>query len=115
MTSGLEVFFDSDVIISSLISNKGAAYLLLNTTAIKPIISDLQMKELTIVAKRLKLDLNSLNSLIKKKLRVIKIKVSNEEIKKLIRIRSGSKRCPYRSRNCRRQAIIFCFLQFKAF
>ena len=83
MTSGLEVFFDSDVIISSLISNKGAAYLLLNTTAIKPIISDLQMKELTIVAKRLKLDLNSLNSLIKKKLRVIKIKVSNEEIKKL--------------------------------
>lgn len=83
MTSQLEVFFDSDVIISSLISSKGAAYLLLNTTAVKPIISDIQKEELSIVAKRLNLDLDRLNSLIEKKFRVIEVKISHLGIKRL--------------------------------
>lgn len=82
MTSKLEIFFDSDVIISSLISDKGAAYLLLNTTAIKPIISDFQQKELTVVAKRLNLGLNKLNNLLEKKFLVTKIKSFRLEIKK---------------------------------
>ncbi|MBI5356250.1 hypothetical protein HZB78_01400 [Candidatus Collierbacteria bacterium] len=82
MTSRLEVFFDSDVIISSLISNKGAAYLLLNTTAVKPIVSDIQKEELVIVVKRLGLDIKRLNTLIEKKFRVAKIVVSKPEINK---------------------------------
>ena len=82
MTSKLEVFFDSDVIISSLISNKGAAYLLLNTTAVKPIISDIQKEELTIVAKRLNLGLDKLNNLIEKRFLVTKIKNPRREVEK---------------------------------
>ena len=83
MTSQLEVFFDSDVIISSLISNKGAAHILLNTTAIRPIISNIQTEDLSIVAKRLDLGLNRLDDLIKKEFKVIEVKVSRIEIKKL--------------------------------
>lgn len=82
MTSKLEVFFDSDVIISSLISNKGAAYLLLNTTDVRPIISDFQQKELVVVVKRLDLNLNKLNNLLEKKFLVTKIKNSRLEINK---------------------------------
>ena len=67
MTSKLEVFFDSDVIISSIISNKGAAHLLLNSSAISPNASDIQQQELFIVANRLDLNLGRLNNLIKDK------------------------------------------------
>ncbi|GEM_PF-641236 len=80
MTSRLEVFFDSDVIISSLISNKGAAYCLLGTTVIEPIISDLQKTELTIVAKRLDLDLKTLKTLLEKKFRTVKTGIVKPEI-----------------------------------
>ena len=80
MTSQLEVFFDSDVIISSLISNKGAASFLLETAVIKPIISDLQKIELTVVAKRLNLDLKELKILLEKKFRIVKIEITKPEI-----------------------------------
>lgn len=82
MTPKLEVFFDSDVIISSIISNKGAAHLLLNSSAISPNASDIQQQELFIVANRLDLNLGRLNNLIKDKFRIIKIKILNPEIKK---------------------------------
>lgn len=82
MTSRLEIFFDSDVIISSLISNKGAAHLLLNSSAITPNASNIQQQELSIVAKRLNLNLKRLNSLIKDKFRILKIRIFNPEIKK---------------------------------
>lgn len=74
MTGKIKVYFDSDVIISSLISDLGAAYILLKTSGIKPIISDLQKKELKTVAGRLKLDLNKLKSLIDEKLDMVKVK-----------------------------------------
>lgn len=82
MTSKLEVFFDSDVIISSLISNKGAAHLLLNSSAITPNASNIQQHELSIVAKRLDLNLGRLNNLIKSKFRIMKIRILNPEVKK---------------------------------
>lgn len=82
MTSKLEVFFDSDVIISSIISNKGAAHLLLNSSAISPNASDVQQQELSIVANRLDLNLGRLNNLIKDKFRIMKIKILKPEIKK---------------------------------
>lgn len=82
MTSKLEVFFDSDVIISSLISNKGAAHLLLNSSAITPNASNIQQQELSIVAKRLDLNLGRLNNLIKSKFRIMKIRILNPEVKK---------------------------------
>lgn len=81
MTSELEVFFDSDVIISSLISNKGAAHLLLNATVIKPVISDFQIEELIVVAKRLDIGLNKLNNLLGKRFQVTKIRNSRRKIK----------------------------------
>lgn len=81
MISKLEVFFDSDVIISSIISNKGAAHLLLNSSAISPNASDIQQQELFIVANRLDLNLGRLNNLIKDRFRIIKIKIFNPEIK----------------------------------
>lgn len=82
MTSKLEVFFDSDVIISSLISNKGAAHFLLNSSAISPTASDIQQRELSIVAKRLNLNSNKLTVLLKNKFHISKIKISNPEVKK---------------------------------
>lgn len=82
MTSRLEIFFDSDVIISSLISNKGAAHLLLNSSAITPNASNIQQQELSIVAKRLNLNFNKLTVLLKDKFHISKIKISNPEIKK---------------------------------
>ena len=64
MTAKIKVYFDSDVIISSLFSSRGAADILLKTAEIKPLASDLQKKELRTVAGRLKLDLKKLEILL---------------------------------------------------
>lgn len=53
----MKIFVDSDVVISSLISNTGAAYQLLNSNNdLIKIISNLSQKELKIVMARLKID-----------------------------------------------------------
>jgi predicted nucleic acid-binding protein len=51
----MHVFVDSDVIISSLISNRGAAYFLVHQPNITCSISTFSLKELRIVVKRLSL------------------------------------------------------------
>lgn len=55
MSQKIIVFVDSDVVISSIISKSGAAHLLLITTSVQKIISDVSRKEITEVAMRLDL------------------------------------------------------------
>lgn len=78
-TSG--VFVDSDVIISSLLSKKGAAYLLLNKGESKSIISNISKVELERVVDRLGIDKEKLQNLIRNKLKVIKLGQNLEKIK----------------------------------
>lgn len=76
-----KVFVDSDVVISSLLSTKGAAYLILNQQDRKFIISNISQKELEKVAQRLKINQGSLKNLIKKQFDVIKLTQELTEIK----------------------------------
>lgn len=57
MKEKLTIFLDSDVIISSIISKKGAAFSLINNKKIVKYISNISFKEIKIVTKRLKLDM----------------------------------------------------------
>ncbi|OGK26912.1 hypothetical protein A3C28_02005 [Candidatus Roizmanbacteria bacterium RIFCSPHIGHO2_02_FULL_39_9] len=82
MTAKIKVYFDSDVIISSLFSSRGAADILLKTAEIKPLASDLQKKELRTVAGRLKLDLKKLEILLNEKFSLVKIKKTETNIEK---------------------------------
>jgi len=80
----LRVFVDSDVVISSLISKKGAAYFLLNEklSRVRFFISNISFKEQKIVAKRLKIDEKRLQDLVKKSLAVVQLKRSTNQLKK---------------------------------
>ena len=78
----LKVFVDSDVIISSLISSIGAAFLLLNQTdGLELYISNISLKELGIVVERLGLSEKELNNLIKKHFSIVQLKDSITTIK----------------------------------
>lgn len=59
MKEKLTIFLDSDVVISSLISEKGAAFALVNNKRVEKYISNISLKEIKIVIKRLKLDTKS--------------------------------------------------------
>lgn len=58
-----KVFIDSDVVISSLLSKKGASFLVLNNNSITPIISDVIQSEIEEVGRRLKIKLDGYESL----------------------------------------------------
>lgn len=63
-----KVFVDSDVMISSLLSSSGAAYLLLNEIKnLELLISSLSLKELKIVTKRLDISEDKLDFLVQKR------------------------------------------------
>ena len=70
----MRIFVDSDVGISSLLSKNGAAYLLLHHSRITPVISNISVKELKIVVKRLDIKEGSLDNLLQKKFKIIKLK-----------------------------------------
>jgi len=70
----MRIFVDSDVVISSLFSKTGAAYLLLHRSKITPIFSNISVKELKIVAKRLDIKENKLENLLHNKFQIIKLK-----------------------------------------
>ena len=55
MNRQIVIFIDSDVVISSLISKKGAGYLLINDDSCKKVISNYSQKEINVVIARLKL------------------------------------------------------------
>lgn len=76
-----KVFVDSDVIISSLISSTGAAYLLLNKTDnLDLLVSNISIQELEIVTQRLGLQKEKLKRLIDKTFTVIHLKKSAKEL-----------------------------------
>lgn len=69
----IRVFVDSDVVISSLISQKGAAYLLMRDVRIIRYISDVSFSELKRVAEALHLSQVDLQKLTKNTCKVVKI------------------------------------------
>lgn len=77
----MRVFIDSDVVISSLISSSGAAYFLLNQSQIKPIISSISLKELKIVVKRMGLESDKLEMLLKNHFKIFPLIKELKEIK----------------------------------
>lgn len=78
MTQGLiRVFVDSDVVISSLISKSGAAYMLLhNTEGVELYLSNFSTLELEKVVDRLQLDLKKLQKVIDARFTTTKISQS---------------------------------------
>lgn len=76
-----KVFLDSDIIISSLISDLGASYQLINNKVSACFISDISYRELVLVIKRLNLAEDKLKILKKEKLIVIKLKKSLKQIR----------------------------------
>jgi len=60
----IKVFVDSDVIISSLLSSTGAAYLLINTKSVIKYITDFSLKEINIVGKRLGIKQTAIDRLV---------------------------------------------------
>lgn len=78
----IQVFVDSDVIISSLLSSTGAAYLLLNQTDnLSLFISTLSQKELERVSERLQIAKNDLDSLLNKRFSTVEL-LKVEDLKK---------------------------------
>ena len=77
----MRIFVDSDVIISSFLSQSGAAYFLLGTASLQLFISSLSKKELETVVKRLGIESNMLTTLIENTLKVTMLLDSLPEIK----------------------------------
>lgn len=67
----MRVYVDTDVVISSLLSPRGAAYFLLHHPQIKPVISRLSLTEIYIVAKRVGISRQRVESLATRKLKVL--------------------------------------------
>ncbi len=78
----LKVFVDSDVIISSLLSSSGAAHFLLhNTDAVKPCISNISLQEIRIVVERLAIDSKKLASLLEGNIEIVQLQYTAETVK----------------------------------
>lgn len=77
------LFVDSDVIISSLLSPSGASYLLLHTDKleIKLFISNISYLELEIVTERLHIEKQKLKLLIKERFTVVELRNSAQQLK----------------------------------
>jgi len=83
MKADLRVFVDSDVVISSLISSSGAAFLLLNQSKRdKLVVSNISVKEMRIVVLRMRLGINKLEELLEERLIIIKLKQKAVEFRK---------------------------------
>ena len=78
----LKVFVDSDVVISSLISSLGAAFLLLNQTSdLDLFISNKSLEELEKVTERLHIESEGLRKLMRTRFKTVILDESLEEIK----------------------------------
>ena len=78
----MDVFVDSDVVVSSLISHTGAAYLLLTQSLIKPIITTLSLQELQRVVVRLNIAPQLLEELVRTHCTVITLEEPMEDLQK---------------------------------
>lgn len=85
----MKIFLDSDVVLSSLISKKGAAYFILNRSKNKKIISNYSTEEMIRVAERGKVDKETLSNLVKERLEIVKsdksLKIIKKEYKKYVK------------------------------
>ncbi len=79
----LQIFLDSDVVIASLISHLGASYQLINSKNIQCFISNLSYQEIILVIEKLGLEKWRFLKLAKERLRIIKLKETNQQIKSL--------------------------------
>ena len=77
----MRVFIDSDVIISSLISSKGAAFILLNNPNVLKLISNYSILEIDEVIERLKLSQTQFNELTQQHLVLTEMEMTLNEIK----------------------------------
>lgn len=82
MKDRIKVFFDSDAVISSLLSRKGTSYILTKKDRLVRFISNLSNKELLKTTKKLNIPVFNLNVHIKKNFNQIIIKESIKEIKR---------------------------------
>lgn len=80
MIKKLRIFVDSDVVISSMISAKGAAYLLINTSQTEIVISNYSKKEVEVVAKRMGIAESKQRELLDT-FQLVKLEDSKKEIK----------------------------------
>lgn len=78
----IKVFVDTDVVISSLISPQGAAFLLLNQTSeLNLYVSSVSAGEIGELTKRLNLNEDKLANLIGKRFSIVQLKKTVEEMK----------------------------------
>ena len=80
MKRKITAFVDSDVVISSLISKLGAAYFLINETSLKFFISNISLKKLKVVVKKLGLKNEALERLVKKQFYITSLKTDLKKI-----------------------------------
>jgi predicted nucleic acid-binding protein len=78
----MKIFVDSDVIISSLRSDAGAAYLLLHTDAITPLISSFSKQEILSVLERLHMDIAPFEQLVEKRVQIVGLQTTEKTIQK---------------------------------
>lgn len=78
--SKISVFVDSDVIISSLISPTGAAYILCRESELERYISNASKKELLTVVERLNIQKKELEELIANECKIVEVTKEKEEI-----------------------------------
>lgn len=76
-----KIFVDSDVVLSSLLSSKGAAHFLLNEVDLELNISNISLREIERGIAKLSLDKNQLKILVKNRLKLIELKESTKKIK----------------------------------
>jgi len=77
----MDVYVDSDVVISSLLSRTGTAYYLLNDSTITPIISSVSREEIEKVILRKGIEQEQFRELIQKRLKIVTIKQSVSALK----------------------------------
>lgn len=78
----MRLFIDSDVVISSLLSTKGAAHILFYTSEITRMVSTVSFKELHVVCKRLDITEDALETLIRCQCTMVTISDSQRIIKR---------------------------------
>lgn len=76
-----KIFVDSDVVLSSLLSSKGAANFLLTEVDLDLVISNVSLLEIERGIAKLSLDKKQLKSLVKNRLKFIELKESTNKIK----------------------------------
>lgn len=82
-TTLIRVFIDSDVVVSSLISTSGAAYMLLyNTQEVQLHVSNFSVLELKKVVDRLQLDSEKLQKVISTRLATVTVRQSYKDVQK---------------------------------